>query len=208
MKPSSISNFYCIFEPIYQSITTPTATTCIPPTVGGQTATLTDDRCTETLHGNSTELQKDTFAHECRSIRSIARNTLTTNEETGELRCTFPHDDHDKVSYSKITVRYLRSFPTAFYFTVIVVDLDTYSKRIYPILKGNNLIISYNFSQNQLVIFRLYTTGTLMITKVCEQYSSMNSYTCNKYFTHLIAENLVSRFTIPVVTICFHMIFI
>ena len=70
------------------------------------------------------------------------------------LLCKRDHDHHKEAPLQQIIVRYLRPFPTAFDFATIVVDLDSCSKRMYQILKGNNLIvtsyynISYNFSQN------------------------------------------------------------
>jgi hypothetical protein len=65
---------------------TPPSATCVPPTVGGITATLTDDTCTAFSDGLS-GTQRDEFAKECDGIRG---STLATNEVTGELRCTFP----------------------------------------------------------------------------------------------------------------------
>jgi hypothetical protein len=66
---------------------TPTPTpTCNPSTVGGQTATLTDDTCTATLPGDATAEQRDVFDRACFSIPSI----VIVNIHTGVRTCTFP----------------------------------------------------------------------------------------------------------------------
>ena len=64
---------------------TPPTATCVPPTVGGQTATLTDGTCTAILPPGTPVPQLGDFVIECRSIPG----SLSRNVETGDLRCTF-----------------------------------------------------------------------------------------------------------------------
>jgi len=63
-----------------------TTVTCNPSTVGGQTATLTDDTCTAMLSSDSTEPQKDIFQRDCLSIRL----SNFVHEPNGDLNCVFP----------------------------------------------------------------------------------------------------------------------
>ena len=64
--------------------TLPTST-CVPPTVGGQTATPTDGTCTALLPAGATDREVDLFERECME----AGGEFTGTPETG-LTCTFP----------------------------------------------------------------------------------------------------------------------
>jgi Sec-independent protein translocase protein TatA len=63
---------------------TPPTATCVPSTVGGQPATLTDGTCTAFLPGGSPQVAA--FLEQCRAIPGF---NLSAEGTTG-LTCTFP----------------------------------------------------------------------------------------------------------------------
>ena len=65
------------------TVTPPTPpSTCVPPTIGGQTATPTDDTCTATLPTGAPLQQFVAFIRECQRIPD---STLSPS-----FTCTFP----------------------------------------------------------------------------------------------------------------------
>jgi cytoskeletal protein RodZ len=69
------------------TVTPPPTTTCNPSTVGGQTATPTDDTCTATIPFSAGDEATGIFRSECNSIQG---GNVVGDLRTQEFICTFP----------------------------------------------------------------------------------------------------------------------
>src|SRR5438094_10457877 len=69
------------------TVTPPPTTTCNPSTVGGQTATRTDDTCRATIPFSAGDEATGIFISECNSIQG---GNVVGDLRTQEFICTFP----------------------------------------------------------------------------------------------------------------------